>query len=263
MAGLIVFMSDFGLNDPYVAQVKAVVRMICPGTEIVDLTHLIDSFCIECGSYVLDSSIDWFPKETVFLGVVDPGVGSERKPLIIRALSRWFIGPDNGLFTPVLLRDKNAKAWVIRPWALPVKEISSTFHGRDLFAPAAALISCGDSPDRIADEVSINDLIKINIWWEERRGSSLCMKVIYIDKYGNVVLSRKKPLEMQLGRHVNVKSPVGMQRAVYVKSFSHVGEGELAVYINSFGYLEIAVNKDDASKYLGVSIGDEVCLTPQ
>lgn len=263
LAKLIVFMSDFGLRDPYVAQVKAVVRMICPGAEIVDLTHLIDSFCIECGSYVLDSSVDWFPSETVFLGVVDPGVGSERRPIIIRALSRWFVGPDNGLFTPVFLRDRSARAWVIRPWALPVKEISSTFHGRDIFGPAAALLSCGEEPGRIADEVSIDSLVRTELWWEEQRGSSLCMRVIYIDKYGNIVLSRKKPLDTRLGGIINVESPGGLYRAFHVRSFSHVGVGELAIYTNSFGYIEIAVNKGDASKYLDVEVGDEVCLTPQ
>lgn len=262
MSSTIVFFSDFGLKDPYVAQVKAVINRICPGIQVIDLTHMIDSFCIECGAYVLDSSINWFPVETVFLGVIDPGVGSERKPVIIRGLSRWFVGPDNGLFTPVILNDKEAKAWVIKTWALPFKEISSTFHGRDIFGPVAALLSCKEDPYNIGDEISIDSLVKKDLLWSLKENSSICFKVIYIDKYGNIVFSTKDPLNVPIGKELIITSSHKSWRGFYVSSFSHVNEGEIAIYINSFGYLELAVNRGDASKHLQVSIGDKLCLTP-
>lgn len=261
MARLIAFLSDFGLRDPYVAHVKAVIKRLCPGAEVVDLTHLIDSFCVECGAYIIDSSINWLPEETVFLAVVDPGVGSERKPIIIRAISRWFVGPDNGVLSPVLERDPGARAWVIRPSSLPVGEISSTFHGRDIFGPAAALLSCGAEPDSFGDEVNVGSLARWSLLYERRKGTSLCLRAVYVDKYGNVALSRKSPLELPLGSRMRVSSPSREAEAIYVRTFSQVGEGELALYVNSFGYLEVAVNKGEASKYLGINVGDEVCLT--
>jgi len=258
----IVFLSDYGLKDPYVAHVKAVVKKLCPGAEVVDLTHMVDPFCVECAEYVLESSAHLYPPDSIFLAVVAPGVGSERKPLIVRGLSRWFVGPDNGLFTPVFERDATARAWVIRPSALPVEEISSTFHGRDIFAPAAALLSCGVSPDEIADEIGVEELVKKSLLWEERSGFSTCYKAIYIDNFGNVALSVKGVGPFSIGSRVRVSSPAGAFSARLVDTFSRVEVGELAVYVNSFGYLEIAVNRGDASKLLRVSVGDRVCLTP-
>lgn len=262
--GLVVFLSDYGLRDPYVVQVKATLDRFCPGLRLFDLTHEVDPFCITCGAYAIDSSIEWFPPGTVFLAVVDPGVGGGRRSIIVRALSRWFVGPDNGLFTPVLIRDSNAKVWVIRTSSIPVRRISHTFHGRDIFAPVAALLACGENPDSLGDQVNASDLVRLDYLWSLREGSSLCAKVLYVDRFGNLALSFKGDPPFQLGsRH---KVTVGGRRtldAFYVTSFSHVREGEVAVYVNSFGYLEVAVYMGRASEELGARIGDVICISQE
>lgn len=258
---MIAFFSDFGLKDQYVAQVKSVIYGICPQTEVIDLTHMIEPFCVECGAYVVDTSINWFPEDTVFLGVIDPGVGGKRKPIILRGMSRWFVGPDNGLFSTVI-KNEDTRAWVIDPSLLPIRYVSHTFHGRDIFAPAAALLSCGKDPSEFAEEIDTSELITIDLLWKHIEGPTRCMKVIYIDRFGNIALSEKGGLEAPLGSELLLEVGGSRYKAYYVKTFSQVDEGGVAVYVNSFGYLEVAVNKGDASYILGLKVGDKLCLTP-
>ncbi len=263
MAGLICFMSDFGLRDPYVAQVKAVLLARSPGSRIVDLAHEIPPFCVSCGSYILYSSYKWFPENTVFLCVIDPGVGSERRALVCRAHGRFFVGPDNGLLWQVLAEDPGASIYSIDVERLGVERVSSTFHGRDVFAPAAAAVSQGRDPAELGTRVSFDSLVKLpirNVW---ERGAYKCFRVIHVDRFGNTVLSatREDFTLPELGSRIELLLPGGRSIKAWVeKTFSRVSVGEALVYYNSFDFIEIAVNMGSASRKLGLNVGDEVCI---
>ncbi len=262
MPPLVVFMSDFGLRDPYVAQVKAVIKSKAPLIEVLDLCHEVPAFCILCASYMLYSSFKWFPENTVFLSVIDPGVGSGRRALACRAFNRFFIAPDNGLLWQILSEDKESRAFVIDEELIGVHEVSYTFHGRDIFAPAAAKLALTKNLSSVGYEVPLESLVKLSIKSVCREDDFDCFKVIHIDRFGNIVLSAMKN-EYKLpdyGSRVLVKVNDKLSEAVVERTFSKVKEGELVVYYNSFNFIELGVFMNDASKRLGVKVGDKICI---
>src|SRR5205814_6177496 len=143
MAPIIVLFTDFGLEGPYIGQVKAVLHQIAPGVPVVDLFADLPAAKPQPAAYLLAVYGAWFPPGTIILAVVDPGVGGERAAVVVEADSRWYVGPDNGLFELVTRRASRARSWEI---SAPPEAISASFHGRDLFAPIAALLARGDRP---------------------------------------------------------------------------------------------------------------------
>ena len=264
--GPIVFTSDFGLRDPYVAQVKAVIHRINPNARIYDLTHLIRPFCITCGSYVLYTSIDWFEPKTIFLVVVDPGVGGSRKPLIMRGGEYFFVGPDNGVFWPLIERFgvSSVSLYVINIERLGIPHVSRTFHGRDVFAPAAAYLSLNRKPSEIGEEIDAGSLVKSRLFEKKVSGNESCFRVIYVDRFGNIVLSASnKHFALPSEKTVVVVRRVRdgfVSKAIATGSFSLVEPGSLALYINSLGFLELSMNMGNIYKKYNYRIGDWVCL---
>ncbi len=259
------FLSDFGLRDPYVAQTKMSIYRINPDARIVDLTHMIKPFCISCASYILYSSIDWFPESTIFLVVVDPGVGGPRRPLILSYDTMFFVGPDNGVFWPIVekLGEERFSAYTIRQDRLGVPVISSTFHGRDIFAPAAAFLSLGRNPLDIGDPVDLGSLRKLRLLDKMRRDGSPCYRIVYVDRFGNMALSaRGMDALSELGSTVIVERLRDgyREKAVVTSSFSLVEPGETALYINSFGFLELSMYMGNLYKSHAYRVGDWVCL---
>lgn len=234
---MIVLFTDFGPAGPYTGQMQAVLHSKAPAIPLVDLVCDAPSFNVRASAYLLASLIDAFPVESVFLCVVDPGVGTERLPLAMRADGRWFVGPGNGLFDIVARRAKALDVWQIT-W-LP-EQLSSSFHGRDLFAPVAALLAGGElPPGRL-----LSDCAKHDDWPDD------LFEVIYIDHFGNALT----------GIRATALAPENLLRIDGriidpARTFSDVCVGALFWYKNSNGLVEIAMNRGSASRELGLSVG--------
>lgn len=240
-ACVIALFTDFGWCDPYVGQVKARLAEHAPDERVVDLLHEVPDFNPHAGAHLLAAFAAVFPPGTVFLAVIDPGVGTPREAAVVMAGGRWFVGPDNGLLSVVAARHPDARLWRItwRPAAL-----SATFHGRDLFAVVAAEIARGEFPtektvpvERLQVEFDAGDLAR----------------VIYVDHYGNAWTGIR---EVSRGARVGVRGRV----LGHGDSFGFVEHGDAFWYINSVGLLEIAVNRGSAAAALGLGIGDAVTV---
>ncbi|MGB9784772.1 MAG: SAM hydrolase/SAM-dependent halogenase family protein [Fervidicoccaceae archaeon] len=261
---VLVLLTDFGTRDPYASLMRAAARRIKPDIVIEDLTHGIPRYCITCGAYVLYTSYEWFPEDSIYVSVVDPGVGSSRRGILVKVKERYFIGPDNGILWPVIeenLEDSEAFALdeeKVSPW-----EVSSTFHGRDVFAPAAARIARGEDPSSFAYRIELGSLRTLSLTYSRDIEGGKCFKVIYIDSFGDVVLSSRgeeaeKVLSTKRAKVFLEGREIGEAEAT--RTFSLVSRGEIALYVNSSGFLELSVNMGDFAEKFGVEIGDEICL---
>lgn len=239
---MIVLFTDFGLSGPYTGQMKAVLRRQAPENDIIDLFADVPAGNPRAGAYLLATYAAWFPAGTIFLCVVDPGVGGNRAPLMVEADGRWYVGPDNGLFEIVLRRAARLRVLDIG-WR-PTK-LSASFHGRDLFAPIAALLAEGEMPPgHEYTPLRYSD-------WPDDLG-----EIVYIDHYGNALtgmrageLSEAAALALGDGR-----------RIAHAGTFSAVNPGEAFWYENSNGLAEIAVNLGRAAAVLGLEIGSAVTI---
>jgi S-adenosylmethionine hydrolase len=241
---MIVLFTDFGLAGPYTGQMKAVLLRDAPQIAIVDLFADAPAGDPEASAYLLAAYAAWFPAGTIFLCVVDPGVGGARAPVMVEADGSWFVGPENGLFELVLRRAQHARCCEItwRPAML-----SMSFHGRDLFAPVAAMLARGEMPlhrERPAQRRPD---------WPDDRAA-----IVYIDHYGNALTGmRAKTLAPSAALIANG------QRIAPAATFSSVPEGAAFWYENSNGLAEIAVNRGRADQTLGLAIGSAIEPSPQ
>ncbi len=264
MAGnLIVLLTDFGYKDPYVGVMKGVIKSINPSAEIIDLTHEVRRQDVYQAAIILYVSTRYFPRNTVFVSVVDPGVGSSRRALLIRTRNYYFIGPDNGSLYPAATKDGIIGVYDISNSRYRLYRVSHTFHGRDVFAPIAAWLSLGIPPEMLGEKISVENIAKINIPEPEIIENEIMGKVIYIDIFGNIMTNIREELLANKIKHGTVL-PVKINNKIitckYVPSFSHVEEGETACYINSWGYFEIAINKGNAAEKYNIKIGDETTI---
>ena len=242
---MIVLFTDFGVRGPYVGQMKAVLQRSVPQVNLIDLFSDAPRFNPLASSYLLAAYVDEFPKETVFLCVVDPGVGSgQREPVVAEIDGRWFVGPDNGLFDVVALRAESAKKHKIvwRP-----EKLSDSFHGRDIFAPAAARLANGELSEA---------------WLTQQESFNLnnCKtdldQVIYIDDFGNAMTGRRAAT---VSKTNTIK--INGATLLWAKTFSEVPEGSPFWYQNANGLVEFAVNCGHAAEQLELKIGDEFAVT--
>lgn len=241
MAKIVAIITDFGVEDPYVGIMKGVILSLDPEIQIVDVNNGITPYDIREGAFNLMVSYSYFPKGTVFLVVVDPGVGGERKAIIVKSLERLFVGPDNGVLTPVITEDAEIYELEIPKWA------SRTFHGRDVFAPAAARLASGVHPARIGKPIS--KVVKLR-WPEPKIEKNLIYgEILLVDRFGNLITNVKS--EYIKGHSVRVE--IGRRIIEGLKShYSEVNKGELLLIIGSAGFLEISAREDNASRILGV-----------
>lgn len=238
---MLVLFTDYGWGGPYVGQLKAVLLQQAPQVPIVDLMHNVPSFNAQNAAYLLAAYSQGFPASSVFLCIVDPEVGSDRRAAVIKADDRWYVAPDNGLLNVVASRAKRLQWWDIdyRPAVL-----SNTFHGRDLFAPVAARLAQGETPELVA----VDPKDRLHTDWPSDLG-----RVLFIDTYGNAVTGIRSS---QIPSHAVIDvSGKHLQRA---QTFSDVAVGEGFWYQNSSGLVEIAVNQGHAYVELGIEIGDSV-----
>jgi S-adenosylmethionine hydrolase len=259
---LIAFLTDFGWRDPYVGIVKGVIDRLSRGkVRVIDITHDVPSFSIVAGAYVLYTSYKYFPPGTVFLVVVDPGVGTERRAVAIRTERYFFVGPDNGVLYPAAAEDGILEARIVSNETVFLKPVSRSFHGRDVFAPAATLVAMGVDMAALGPRIEPDELAKLSLR-EECRAERVRAKVVYVDHFGNVALGLREECVTSLCARGRVEVRVGEKlfSAKCLPVFSLAERGELVFYVNSLGFPELAVNLGDASSLLGVGIGDEVEL---
>jgi len=253
----IVFMTDFGTANDAVAICKAVIVGIAPDARIMDITHQVTPFSIEEGARFLAGVTPYYPAGTVFLVVVDPGVGTSRKAVIVKSKKeQYFVLPDNGLITPVIDRDGLEGAHEITnpAWMIGDK-ISSTFHGRDIFSPTAAHLAEGDDWTDAGPEVS--ELVRLSPRVATVDANGITGDVIALDDpFGSLITDIEgddfKKLGYELGDKVTLEIDKKQYKFPYVKTFAGVPVGQPLVYIDSRGRLGIAVNQGDFSKVYGV-----------
>ena len=248
------FLSDFGAGSGYPAQMKAEVLRALPGATLVDLSHDVAPFDVLAGALLLEACVPRFPLDAVHVAVVDPGVGTARRPVcVVDAQGRRLVGPDNGLFTPFL--GAGARAYLVARPDLVREPASATFHGRDVFAPAAAWLAAGGAPARLGPEVP--DPVRID-WGVASRGKGeLEGACLVADPFGNVLTSvRSEDLGGAPVREVVVEG----RAARFVRTFGDGAPGELLALVGSSGRMEIAVREGSAARELGVRRGTPVVV---
>jgi S-adenosylmethionine hydrolase len=238
---MIVLFTDFGTHDPYVGQVKAKFAELAPSQQVVDLLHQAPDYNPHAGAHLIAAFAPTFPPGSVFLCVVDPGVGTERDGVVIMAGGHWFVGPDNGLLSIVASRNSDTKRWRIT-WQ--PEGLSNTFHGRDVFAIIAALIAKGEFPDDKLDN-------KTSLHVEFDQGD--LSRVIYIDHFGNA-WTGLRGAGIPLGSRIVARDG----EFQHAHTFGFVGKGEGFWFVNSVGLVELAINRGNASENLGIKVGDLV-----
>ena len=247
---IITLTTDFGLRDPSVGSVKGVILSIHPDVALVDLTHDLPRHAIASASYVLKMAARYFPAGSIHLAVVDPGVGSARRPLICSAGGRWYVGPDNGVFAEVCRGDPSSECHEIADprFCLKPPRSSPTFQGRDVFAPAAAWLARGTPSSafgpRVTDPVGPASSL--------RQG-----EIIWIDRFGNLI-SGIAPDAGVAGMAVSVAG----REVPFVTHYAEGPPDAPAALVNSDGLVEVFVNRGDAAALLGASIGTPVALIP-
>jgi S-adenosylmethionine hydrolase len=255
----IVFMTDFGTANDAVAICKGVILGIAENARILDLSHTVTPYSIEDGARFLAGATPYYPSGTIFLVVIDPGVGSARKAVIVKSKrGQFFVLPDNGLMTLVQDRDgiEGAREITNSTWMIGAK-LSSTFHGRDIFSPAAAHLAAGWNWTQAGPEVAVRNLVRANLRAPRIDADGINGDVIALDDpYGNLITDVPAEYFLPLGYHPGDTVAVRLgDREIalpFVKTFSDVPKGEPLLYIDSRGRVALAVNQGDFSRVYGM-----------
>ena len=260
---VITLLSDFGLKDPYVAEMKAVILSICPEARIVDISHGIEKFDIRMGAFILASAAPYFPEGTIHVAVVDPGVGTKRRPLIVEAKRSLYVGPDNGLLMLSARKEGISHVYNISNPQYMRPQVSRTFHGRDIFAPAAAHLAKGHSPSEFGTEIHDYGLPKFAE--PQLREGGFIGEVLHIDGFGNIISNISVRDLEKIGAcegcflHVKFKEKVLDLRLS--SAYGQVPAERALAIIGSSDLLEISVNQANASQIFGVKTGDSVNIS--
>lgn len=274
----IALITDFGLHDTYVGVMKGVMRYICPPVDFIDITHSVPPQSVRNGALALRNSYRYFRKGTVFLVVVDPGVGTKRRAIAAVAGGYAFVAPDNGVLSYVLDEFDDIEAVTLENPKYQLDTISRTFHGRDIFAPAAAYLARGDVP--LADfGQSVTDLVTMRLPQMQLEGKRIVGEVTHIDHFGNIVTSIG--LLKWMENEKCILNPVtGIEKVMRITtddaiikirneditgimpSYNDAIRGELLALIGSDGFLEIAINQGNAAAKLDAQVGDMVEFLP-
>jgi hypothetical protein len=254
---IITLTTDFGLADPFVAIMKGIILSIAPNAQLVDVTHEIGSYDIVEAALLVDSSYRYFPEGTIHVIVVDPGVGSERRPMAAAANGHIFVAPDNGVLSLVLTGDATAPipaAYCITNQSLFRNPVSNTFHGRDIFAPVAAHLARGMPIESVGPQLV--DFHKKPLPKPRPLGDRLVGIVLRIDKFGNVITNLRRE---DLPSDFSIKV-AGLSITRLCSSFSEAEPGEFFAIEGSAGYIELALNQGSAAEKLNVGRGVEIEL---
>jgi len=258
---IITLTTDYGINDHLVGVLKGVILKINPEAQIVDITHQVAPFDLLDGALSIAAAYSYFPPRSIHVVIIDPGVGTERRPILVSGQNQYFIAPDNGVLSgvyekehPVIVRHITSEHYFLQP-------VSKTFHGRDIFVPVAAWLSKNWQPASMGEEIT--DFKKFAMPKPKEADGLLKGAVLKVDAFGNLVTNfrvedlppgtiDKGEVRLQVGSHPVTK---------FVPTFAHGPAGEAVAYIGSSGFLEIGVNKGSASRALGLGRGTPVLLT--
>lgn len=259
-AKVITLLSDFGLKDPYVAEMKAVILGQCPDATIVDISHTVDRFDVRMGAFILAAAAGHFPLGTVHVAVVDPGVGTERRAIIVETRHSLFVGPDNGVLMLAALKAGLSHVYAIENCRYMLPRVAVTFHGRDIFAPVAAHLALGAAPSSFGKEIREYTMPKFADAVLEK--DAVLGEVVHVDNFGNVVTNVSSSMVKRLGvqEKMGLEVEVG-QEAVRLKlcpAYGAVAKGKPLIVLGSHDFLEIAVNQGNAAEHFGVKRGDRV-----
>jgi len=256
---LITLTTDFGYTDPFVGIMKGVICGIDPQARIVDLSHGIPAQDIMAAALVLRQSTKYFQRGTIHVAVVDPGVGSARRPLLVESEGNYFIGPDNGVLSLVAGERTPGRIIHLSNPAYQLQPTSATFHGRDIFAPAAAHLSRGVAPETFGE--TIRDFARLTWPPVIKTGTTIKGKIVYIDGFGNLSTNIGADDLKELIRH----NPTITLRDLTIfglsRNYAGVEQDKYVALINSWGLLEIAIYKGNAQQRSGAIIGDQVQVT--
>jgi hypothetical protein len=255
---IVTLTTDFGLADHFVGVVKGVILSICPQARIVDISHGVAPFAITQAAFLIAQAYRYFPKKTVHVVVVDPGVGTARRPILLEAAGQFFVAPDNGVLAMIYSREKH-KTRAITNDTFFLKPISQTFHGRDIFAPVAAHLAAGAVPARMGKR--IDDYVRPSFEKPQPSGKrSWSGRVLSIDRFGNIVTNfqmddfpdvARGPFRVTLGTSAVDR---------LAKNYAERRPGQLFMIAGSSGYLEVSINQGSAAQVLGCEIGTPVGL---
>lgn len=262
---IITLTTDFGLIDPYVGMMKGVILSVNPEARMVDISHQVNAGDISHAAGLIKEACKFFPKGTIHVVVIDPGVGGDRRPILIKTEDYFFIGPDNGLFWPIISSYEHVEIIYLTEEAYFLPHISRTFHGRDIFSPVAAHLSLGIDPFKMGSAIA--DPVKLNLPVPQQNRGILTGQVIRVDNFGNMITNiRRQDIE-----HISEKSGVvirvgDLEIKDIHETYADKNEGEVLALIGSSEYLEIAVNLgsacdrlgSDSEKLIGMEVGVEI-----
>jgi S-adenosyl-L-methionine hydrolase (adenosine-forming) len=256
---IITLTTDFGLRDPYVAEMKAAILGICPSATMLDVTHEVEKFNTRAGAFMLASVAPYFPAGTIHVAVIDPSVGTQRRPIIIETKQSFFIGPDNG----VLMLAAEAQGIInmreIASRRLMLPHVSSTFHGRDIFAPAAAHLANGTSPEEFGPQITV--AVTPPFITVTRTHDAVSGEVLHVDDFGNIITNiPAKDVAAFKGSMVQVELPAQTQLMKVSGAYADVKLHEAIILVGSHSYAEIALNQGSAAMRFQVKAGDKVAL---
>ena len=258
MGPILTLTTDFGLTDHYVGTMKGVILSRCPDAHIIDITHGVPAFSLWPGAYTIDQAASYFPLGTIHVVVVDPGVGTERRAILVEAIGQRFIAPDNGVLSMILSRDPGAPVREITNQQLFLPTLSATFHGRDLFAPVAAALASGSaSPEQVGPILSNAERLP-HLEPVQDAPDHWTGTVLSVDHFGNVI-TNFKAARFRIGEfslHIH-----GQAVTTFRNTFGDApAKGECFAYVGSSGFLELARNQDSAATLLGAAPGDKIGL---
>jgi hypothetical protein len=256
---IISLLTDFGSRDAFVGVMKGVMLGINPSVTLVDLSHEVPPQDILAGALILQSAVAFFPPGTIHVAVVDPGVGSNRRAILVETPRAFFVGPDNGLLSLAAPTDAVTRLIHLTNEAYFLALRSQTFHGRDVFAPVAAHLSRGIPPERFGNAIS--DMKRLTLPSVEYRANSLTGNVIYIDHFGNVITNITDADARLFSTDTLLVSIGGMQIRGIQSSYAAVEVGAPLAIINSWGLMEIAVRNGSAAQRLAIHLGHPVHLS--
>jgi S-adenosylmethionine hydrolase len=258
VTGLIALTTDFGTVDPWVGIMKGVLATRAPEARVVDVTHGIPPQNVLAGALVLRYALPFFPPATIHVAIVDPGVGSERRPICVETPRETLVGPDNGLLSLAAAAVPPARVYHLKEGRFFPSPRSATFHGRDVFAPVAAALATGTRPSDLGPE--IRDMHHLQVPEPRREAGTIRGQVIYVDHFGNLITNVPQSLLANFPAEPSSISIRGIRVAGISPSYAAVPSGEPVAVVNSWDHLELAVRDGSAAAALGAGVGDEVII---